>query len=46
LIDDAAERERIGAAAHAHVAEHRRIEIMAESWREVLNEVGATAGVS
>ena len=39
LIDDADERERIGAAAHAHVSEHRRIEVMAESWREVLNEV-------
>ena len=36
LIDDAAERERIGRQAHEYVAEHRRIEVAAESWREVL----------
>ena len=43
LIDNREERERIGATAHEHVAEHRRIEVMAESWREVLNEVRAPA---
>jgi glycosyltransferase involved in cell wall biosynthesis len=46
MVDDAAERERIGNAAHAHVAEHRRIEVMAQSWSEVLNEVRAPASVA
>jgi glycosyltransferase involved in cell wall biosynthesis len=41
LIDDEAERERIGRTAHEHVATHRRIEIAAESWRDVLTEVAA-----
>jgi glycosyltransferase involved in cell wall biosynthesis len=39
LIDDTAERERIGATAHAYVSEHRRIEVAAGSWRDVLHEV-------
>jgi O-antigen biosynthesis protein len=42
LIDDAAERERIGATAHAHVAEHRSAEVTAQQWRAVFTE--ATAG--
>jgi glycosyltransferase involved in cell wall biosynthesis len=46
LIDNAAERERIGAAAHEHVSQHRRIEVMAESWREVLNEVRSPVGAT
>ena len=46
MIDNPQEREQIGRTAHDHVAENRRIEIMAESWREVLNEVRAPAGVS
>jgi O-antigen biosynthesis protein len=42
LVDDAAERRRMGEAARAHVTEHRRIEIAAEQWRAVLEEVVAT----
>jgi glycosyltransferase involved in cell wall biosynthesis len=41
LVDDAALRERIGAAAHAHVAAHRRADVTAEDWRTVLTEVAA-----
>jgi glycosyltransferase involved in cell wall biosynthesis len=41
LIDDAAMRERIGTAAYAHVAEHRRADVTAEDWRAVLAGVGA-----
>jgi glycosyltransferase involved in cell wall biosynthesis len=39
LVDDAALRARLGAAAYAHVAEHRRIEVVAERWADVLREV-------
>jgi glycosyltransferase involved in cell wall biosynthesis len=39
LVDDREKRERIGAQAYAHVAEHRRIEVAAERWRSVLHEV-------
>jgi glycosyltransferase involved in cell wall biosynthesis len=39
LVDDAELRERIGAQAYAHIAEHRRIEVAAERWRDVLLEV-------
>jgi glycosyltransferase involved in cell wall biosynthesis len=48
LIDDADERERIGRQAQEHVKEHRRIEIAAESWAEVLREAraGARASIS
>jgi glycosyltransferase involved in cell wall biosynthesis len=48
LIDDADERERIGRQAQDHVKEHRRIEIAAESWAEVLREAraGARASIS
>jgi glycosyltransferase involved in cell wall biosynthesis len=46
LIDDADERKRIGATAHEYVAENRRIEIMAESWRDVLTEVRTPAVAS
>jgi glycosyltransferase involved in cell wall biosynthesis len=41
LVDDSELRERIGAQAYAHVAEHRRIEVAAERWRSVLIEVAA-----
>jgi glycosyltransferase involved in cell wall biosynthesis len=41
LVDDAEERERIGAAAHEYVAEHRSAQAMAENWRDVLNEVSS-----
>jgi glycosyltransferase involved in cell wall biosynthesis len=43
LIDDQALRERIGLAAYEHVAEHRRADIAAERWRDVLLEVAADA---
>jgi glycosyltransferase involved in cell wall biosynthesis len=39
LVDDAERRERIGAQAYAYVSEHRRIEVAAERWRDVLLEV-------
>jgi len=39
LVDDTEKRERIGAQAYAYVAEHRRIEVAAERWRDVLLEV-------
>jgi glycosyltransferase involved in cell wall biosynthesis len=39
LIDNPSERERIGANAHEHVAGHRRIELAARAWREVLTGV-------
>jgi glycosyltransferase involved in cell wall biosynthesis len=39
LVDDREKRERIGAQAYAHIAEHRRIERAAERWRDVLLEV-------
>ena len=48
----AADRRRRASAsgsartAHEHVAEHRRIEVMAESWREVLDEVRAPVGAA
>ncbi len=41
LVDDRAERERIGATAHEYVREHRRIEVAAESWADVLRGVVA-----
>lgn len=44
LIDNPSERERIGRTAHEFVGEHRRIEVMAESWREVLDEVRTPVG--
>ena len=39
LVDDAALRTRLGEAARAHVTEHRRIEVAAQAWAEVLREV-------
>jgi glycosyltransferase involved in cell wall biosynthesis len=39
LVDDADRRRALGAAARAYVAEHRRIEVVAERWAEVLREV-------
>jgi glycosyltransferase involved in cell wall biosynthesis len=44
LVDDAELRERVGAAARAHVREHRDMRVMAGNWADVLREaVGATA---
>ena len=41
LIDDPELRERIGRQAHEKVAQERRIEVMAENWRAVLEEVAS-----
>lgn len=41
LIDSQEERERIGRTAYEYVSEHRRIEVAAQSWGEVLREVVA-----
>jgi glycosyltransferase involved in cell wall biosynthesis len=46
LVDDAALRRRVGEAAHAHVVEHRRIEVAARRWAEVLREAAATASTT
>jgi glycosyltransferase involved in cell wall biosynthesis len=44
LVDDDALRRGLGAAARAHVVEHRRIEVAAQRWAEVVREVaGARA---
>jgi glycosyltransferase involved in cell wall biosynthesis len=40
LVDDEAERRRIGAAARAHVREHRSIAAMAPQWTQALAEAG------
>jgi glycosyltransferase involved in cell wall biosynthesis len=39
LVDDQELRQRIGRQAYEYVAEHRRIDVMAERWRSVLLEV-------
>jgi glycosyltransferase involved in cell wall biosynthesis len=39
LVDDREKREHIGAQAYAYIAENRRIEVAAERWRHVLQEV-------
>jgi glycosyltransferase involved in cell wall biosynthesis len=41
LVDDAGLRARIGAAARAHVTEHRDMATMAEQWRAVITGVAA-----
>ena len=41
LVDDPALRRRVGAAAHEHVRTHRRIEVAALQWADVLHEVAA-----
>ena len=43
LIDDDALRRRVGGAAHAHVVEHRRIEVAARQWAQVLVEAHAAS---
>ena len=39
LVDDAGLRARVGAAARAHVREHRSIRAVAPQWARVLEEV-------
>jgi glycosyltransferase involved in cell wall biosynthesis len=39
LVADAALRERVGAAAHAHLREHRSAPVAAAAWASVLREV-------
>jgi glycosyltransferase involved in cell wall biosynthesis len=46
LVDDAGRRRAIGAAALAHVTEHRRIEVAAQRWAEVLREAHAAHAVA
>ena len=41
LVDDEDLRRRVGAAAKAHVTEHRSAQVAAEQWADVLREVGA-----
>ncbi|HWM11902.1 MAG TPA: glycosyltransferase [Solirubrobacteraceae bacterium] len=41
LVDDAALRERVGAAAFAYVSEYRTAQVAAQSWAEVLREAVA-----
>jgi glycosyltransferase involved in cell wall biosynthesis len=43
LIDDRERRERIGAQAHAYIKEHRRSQVAAERWRDVLLEFAPVA---
>jgi glycosyltransferase involved in cell wall biosynthesis len=43
LVDDRALRERVGAAAKAHVLEHRNARVAAESWATVLRDVAPAA---
>jgi glycosyltransferase involved in cell wall biosynthesis len=43
LVDDRALRERVGAAAKAHVLEHRNARVAAESWATVLRAVAPAA---
>jgi glycosyltransferase involved in cell wall biosynthesis len=39
LVDDAGLRRRVGEAAREHVSRHRRIEVMAGAWADVLGAV-------
>ena len=39
LVADRELRERVGAAAHEHVVEHRTVQVAAQSWAQVLREV-------
>ena len=43
LIDDPADRRRIGEAAYEYIAAHRSAAVTAEDWRAVLTEVAARA---
>ena len=42
LIDDPELRQRIGRQAHETVAQSRRIEVVAEHWRDVIEEVAGS----
>lgn len=44
LVDDEAERRRIGDAARAHVTAHRSMTAMAPQWARALQEAGAARG--
>ena len=43
LVDDHALRERVGAAANAHVREHRSIQAMSGQWAQMLREAAGTS---
>ena len=44
LVADAAARERVGAAAHAHLLAHRTMSAMAPQWATALAEAGELRG--
>jgi glycosyltransferase involved in cell wall biosynthesis len=44
LVDDAGERERVGAAAREHLLAHRTMSRMAGQWATALAEVGELRG--
>jgi glycosyltransferase involved in cell wall biosynthesis len=46
LVADAALRERVGAAAHEYVCEHRTAQVAAERWAEVLREAAVAGAVA
>jgi glycosyltransferase involved in cell wall biosynthesis len=43
LVDDRELRERVGAAAKAHIIEHRSAQVAAQSWAAVLRQVAPAA---
>jgi Glycosyl transferases group 1 len=43
LIADPALRDRVGQAAYEYVAEHRSAQVAAQSWAQVLREVGSVS---
>jgi glycosyltransferase involved in cell wall biosynthesis len=46
LVADRSLRERVGAAARAHVEQHRRAEVAAEQWAGVLRDVRAAGSAA
>lgn len=46
LVDDRELRERVGAAAQAHVREHRTIEVAARAWEQALREAVPVAAAA
>jgi hypothetical protein len=46
LVADPALRDRVGAAAHEHVREHRTIQVASEAWAQVLREAVVPGAVA